>query len=142
MNARQRDAFLWQWSRKRAIGARGAALRGLLIGAAGGVLFAVLLQWLTRSEGRAGVDVWLAGLRQFGLVMALAVPAFGALGLALTWRIYASQERIYQALLDQGATLPAAAPVLGWADRGPALAVGVTMALLTGLIVAAFIAYG
>jgi hypothetical protein len=41
VNERQRDLFLYQWSRRRAPGAARIALRGAVIGAFGGLAFAV-----------------------------------------------------------------------------------------------------
>lgn len=140
MNQRQRDAFLWKWARSRRIGAGGAALRGLLIGAAGGLLFAVLMLWSMGGEP-GGFDKLLDRLRQAAALVGLAVPCLAGLGFAVTRRVYASQERIFQALLDQGAVVPAVPPQLGWSDRGPAIAVGITMLILAGLIVAAFVAF-
>lgn len=43
MNARQRDLFLWVWSRRRTPGRAAIGLRGLIIGVLGGVLFTFIM---------------------------------------------------------------------------------------------------
>lgn len=43
MNERQRDLFLYVWSRRRAPGQMAVSLRGAIIGALGGVVFALIL---------------------------------------------------------------------------------------------------
>lgn len=120
MNERQRDLFLWAWSRRRKPGRLGVALRGAAIGAAGGMLFTLVL------APPAG-DV----LRMLGM----AVPAFGLIGLLGADRVFVSQESTYQSLLRAGAQIPQRKPDMQITDRGPAIAVGIAVAIIAGFIV-------
>lgn len=141
MNERPRDLFLYEWSRRRAPGQTAIALRGGLIGAAGGLLFTLLMF----SGGAVDVgNTWPALMHAFsegGRMLLLAVPAFGAIGYFGANRLYASQEAMYQAMLQSGARPPAQKPVMEGADRWPAIAVGVAFLVIGGFIVALFIAY-
>lgn len=120
MNERQRDLFLWVWSRRRTPGRLGMALRGAAIGAAGGVLFSLIM------APPAG---------DFLRMLLMAIPAFGFIGLVGADRVFVSQERTYQSMLDAGAHVPPQKPAMQMADRGPAIAVGIAAAIIAGFIV-------
>lgn len=138
MTERQRDLFLYQWSRRRTPGRARVALRGAVVGALGGVAFA----WILTAQGAQlpGVHAYdIAGqIRSILRLLALAVPAFAFLGWVTTARIWTSQERIYQGLLATGARVPTEKPVLAAAERGPQLAVAVAVAVIAGLVLALF----
>lgn len=143
MNERQRDLFLWVWSRRRKPGQAAIGMRGALIGAAGGVLFTLLM-----SPGApANVHSYDTGGQLFGALfehlrmLALAVPAFAGIGWLLTNRIYASQEAMYQTMLQGGARVPERKPRMDMADRWPAIAVGVAAALIAIFIATLFVMY-
>ncbi len=125
MNERQRDLFLYVWSRRRTPGQNAIALRGALIGAAGGLLFTLLMF----GGGAVSVgNTWpslMHALSEGFRMLVLAVPAFGAIGYFGANRVYASQEAMYQAMLQSGAQVPAQKPVMQGADRWPAIAVGI-----------------
>lgn len=134
MNDRQRDLFLYQWSRRRAPGGTRIALRGALIGALGGAAFAmVLLGDGAQTPGVAAYDT--AGQIKSALsLFAMSVPTFAALGWASARRIWRSQEAMYQALLAGGATVPEQKPMLAVSDRGPMIAVWIVVAVIAGFI--------
>jgi hypothetical protein len=141
VNERQRDLFLYEWSRRRAAGQAAVALRGALIGAAGGILFTLLMLGAGAiGFGNTSASL-VSGLGDVLKMLALAVPAFGAIGYFGANRVYASQENMYQAMLQSGAQAPAQKPVMQGADRWPAIAVGVTVVVIAGFIIALFIAY-
>lgn len=138
MNDRQRDLFLYLWSRRRAPGRTRVMLRGAAIGALGGLVFA----WILASggahtpgvaaydtAGRLGSDLRLLGL---------SVAAFAGIGLAGARRVWSSQEAMYQSLLAAGARVPDRKPALGLRDRGPAIAVAIVVIVIAGAIVALF----
>jgi hypothetical protein len=132
MNERQRDLFLWQWSRRRTPGQLAIGLRGAAIGALGGVLFGLLL-----APGPApGVHAYdflgqlISGLR----VYVLSVPTFAVIGWSGARRVFAAHEAMYQSLLAAGARVPEQKPVLQARDRGPAVAVGIAVAVIVGFI--------
>jgi len=54
---------------------------------------------------------------------AMAIPAFAAIGALVAWRVWGSQEAIYQNLLAQGYQEPAEPPVLTNAEKWPQYAV-------------------
>ena len=136
MNDRQRDLFLYQWSRRRAPGGARIALRGAVIGALGGLAFAiVLLQDGARTPGVHAYDI--AGqIRSALTLLGLSVPAFAAIGWIGARRVWTANEAMYQAIVAAGARVPDEKPVLTLADRGPLLAV-----VITALVIAGFIAY-
>lgn len=144
MNERQRDLFLYLWSRRRTPGQMAISLRGALIGALGGVLFTLML-----SPG-ASVDVpaYDTGGQLFGglaanlRMLALAVPAFGLIGFIGANRVYAAQETMYQSMLASGAQVPSQKPVMSMGDRGPAIAVGIAVAVIIGFILFVAITLG
>jgi hypothetical protein len=134
VNERQRDLFLYQWSRRRAPSATRAALRGAGIGALGGLAFAAtLLQGGARTPGVPAYDV--AGQIGSALrLLGLAVPAFALLGWVGARRIWTSNESMYRALVESGARVPDAKPALTLAERGPLLAVAITVVVIAGFI--------
>lgn len=142
MNDRQRDLFLWQWSRRRGIGAAGATVRGLLIGGVAGLVFAIVMGFMMGDQDNRSTAAVLATFRSWLVILGLSVPAFAGLMAAIAWRVFASHEHMYQALLRRGASVPERAPVMQAGDRWPVVAVGVAAAILVGLVVALFIAYG
>lgn len=142
MNERQRDLFLWQWSRRRVIGRSGAILRGLAIGAAGGLAFAVAMGLTMGGADDRSTAATMEAAKSWFLMLGLAVPSFAALMAGIAARVFVSHESMYQAILRTGARVPDARPTLRAADRGPQIAVFVAVAILVGLIVALFLAYG
>jgi len=137
MNPRQRDLFLWVWSRRRKPGRAAIALRGLLIGALGGVLFTLIM-----SPGApSGTPAYDAAGQLFGALgeywrmLLLAAPAFGFIGWIGADRVFVQQERMYQAMLEAGAKVPEQKPVMQMSDRGPAIAVGVAVVIIAGFII-------
>ena len=120
MNERQRDLFLWLWSRRRTPGRLGIALRGAAIGAAGGLLFTLIMA---------------PPADDFIRMLMMAVPAFGFLGLLGADRVFNAQEGMYQSMLETGAQVPAQKPEMKLADRGPMLAVIIAAAVIAGFIV-------
>lgn len=136
MNERQRDLFLWVWSRRRTPGRTAIALRGAVIGALGGVLFTLIMA----PGAPAGTAAYDIGGQLFGAIgenlriLAMAVPAFGFIGWLGADRVFASQERMYQSMLASGARVPDQKPVMQASDRGPAIAVGIAVALIVGFI--------
>lgn len=143
MNVRQRDLFLWQWAQRRRVGLRTVALRGTLIGAAGGLAFA----WILGSDFSSGTgarDVaWaLAASKQWAQLLLMSVASFAGIGYALTTRVFRAHEFMFQQMLQSGAVVPATPPVLTLADRGPAIAVAIAATLIGGLVLAAVIFLG
>jgi hypothetical protein len=134
MNDRQRDLFLYQWSRRRAPGGARIALRGALIGALGGLAFAVvLLQDGAHTPGVHAYDT--AGqIRSALTLLGLSVPAFAGIGWIGARRVWTANEAIYQAIVASGARVPREKPVLTLGDRGPMLAVAVTVVVIAGFI--------
>jgi len=144
VNERQRDLFLWVWSRRRQPGRAAIGLRGALIGALGGVAFALILA-PGASPDIPNYNQWgqlFGGIGNTLKAMVLAVPAFGFLAWLGADRIYAAQERMYQDMLAAGARVPEQKPVMELRDRGPALAVAIAFAVIGGLILALFVAVG
>jgi len=138
MNERQRDLFLYLWSRRRTPGRTRILLRGAIVGGLGGVSFALILAYGgAHTSGVAAHDT--AGqIRSVLHLLALSVPAFGGIGLAGAHRVWRSQEAMYQALLATGARVPDRKPEITIRDRGPAIAVAITVVVLAGLIAALF----
>jgi hypothetical protein len=129
----QRDLFLYQWSRRRAPGRTRIMLRGAVIGGLGGLAFALFMANGSHTPGVAAYDI--AG--QIGTLLkliGLSVPAFAGIGLAGARRTWNGQEAIYQSLLRAGARVPDQKPVLTTRERGPMIAVVVTVVVLAGLI--------
>jgi hypothetical protein len=132
MNERQRDLFLWQWSKRRTPGRHAIGLRGAAIGALGGVLFGLLLAPGPDPDVHAYdfLGQLLSGFR----VYVLSIPALAAIGWSGARRVFASHEAMYQSLLAQGARVPEQKPVMQARDRGPAIAVGIAVAVIAGFI--------
>lgn len=141
MNDRQRDLFLWQWSRRRTPGAFVVGVRGALIGAAGGVLFALILGGDLRGDNGSVASV-LAALKQGVAALVMAVPAFAGIGYLGARRVFLANEAMYQAMLKSGARVPEYPPQLRAGDRGPAIAVAVAMVLIVAFIGFLWIRYG
>lgn len=142
MNERQRDMFLWQWSQRRRRGHRTVALRGAAIGAVGGLVFALILGSEFGGSGPRDTAWLLQSMGQWAKLIVLSVPAFASIGYLGASRVFRSFEAMYQAILQTGAQVPAQAPALALADRGPAIAVGVAVAVIGGLVLAAIIFLG
>lgn len=134
--------FLWQWSRRRRVGLATAAFRGGAVGAVGGLLFAVILGAGFGGGGARDAAWLMESLRAFGWLLVLSIPSFAWIGYRGATQVFLGHERIYQALLQQGAVVPAQAPTLRWADRGPAIAVGLTVVAIMAFIVVLFVLYG
>jgi hypothetical protein len=144
MNPRQRDLFLWIWSRRRKPGRAAIARRGLIIGALGGALFTLIMA-PGAPAGTHAYDVagqLFGALSEHGRMLILAVPAFAFIGWMGADRVFVQQERMYQALLEAGARVPDAKPVMQMSDRGPAIAVGVAVAVIGGFILVLIIMTG
>lgn len=125
MNERQRDLFLYVWSKRRTPGQMAVSLRGALIGALGGLAFAAIVA--------GGIDPAQLVTRG-GTLLLMSVGAFAGIGFFLSNRVFASQETMYQNMLAHGAQVPAEKPVMQGADRWPAIAVGVAVAVIAGFI--------
>lgn len=133
MTPAQRDMFLYKWSKSRAKGRLGFAWRGLVIGALGGLAFALILGGGFDFSGAP--DRVMDTLGKAGLLLVLSVGGFAWLGLLMVDRIYRGQEHQYQVLLSQGAVPPAAPPVMTHKDRTPLYFVIATAVILAGFIV-------
>ena len=142
MNERQRDMFLWKWSRSRRPGRTAIAIRGAVIGALGGVVFAVIMLSGMGNGGNRSTEAVLAGLQQGWLMLGLSIPAFGGMGFVSAYRVFSSQEAMYQSLLRAGARVPDQKPVLGARDRGPAIAVAIAVVVIVAFIVFVWIKLG
>jgi hypothetical protein len=144
MNERQRDLFLYAWSRRRQPGQAQIALRGAIIGALGGLVFAIILFGDVAAGARGnytGLSILIPIIERGGLLLLLSVGAFGLIGFTLANRVFASQEAMYQSMLASGAQIPAQRPVMQGADRWPAIAVGVAFAVIAIFIVVLFVMY-
>jgi hypothetical protein len=75
-------------------------------------------------------------------LIALSVPAFAFIGWLGANRVYAAQEAMFQSMLASGAEVPAQKPVMQPGDRGPAVAVGIAVAIIAGFIIFLFVQYG
>ncbi len=143
MNERQRDLFLYLWSRRRTTGPAAIALRGAIIGALGGVAFAAIMLGAVGADrgSYTGISALLPLIERGGLLLGLAVPAFAWIGYLGASRVYAAQEAMYQSMLAAGARVPEQKPVMQASDRGPAIAVAIAAAIIVGFIVILFIMY-
>lgn len=142
MNQRQRDMFLWQWSQRRGKGHATVALRGAAIGAVGGLVFALILGSDLGGSGPRDTAWLLQSMKQWASLLLLSIPAFAWIGYIGASRVFRSHEAMFQAILQTGAQVPTQAPVLNLGDRGPAIAVGVAVAVIGGLVLAAIIFLG
>lgn len=141
MNERRRDMFLWQWSRKRQPGRAAVAIRGAVIGALGGLVFAVIM-FSGMGNGNRSTATVLSSLRQGWMLLGLSIPAFAAMGFTLAYRIFSSQEAMYQSLLRAGARVPDQKPVMAAGDHGPAIAVAIAFAVIAAFIIFLIIKFG
>lgn len=145
MNERQRDLFLYEWSRRRTPGAAAIGLRGALIGALGGLVFALIMAGDIVGGARGsytGISAIIPMIERGGVLLVLSVGAFAAIGFLLANRVFASQEAMYQAMLASGAQPPETKPAMQGADRWPAIMVGVAVAVITGFIAFVWITLG
>lgn len=143
MNERQRDLFMWIWSRRRQIGQAQAGLRGLIIGVLGGLLFTfIMMGEIGVDRGTyTGVSAILPLIQRGGMLLVLSVGAFAFIGFMGANRVFLAQEAQYQALLQAGARVPDQKPEMQLSDRGPALTVGIAVAVIAAFIVALFVMY-
>ena len=144
MNERQRDLFLWLWSQRRKPGQQAIALRGAAIGALGGLVFALILAGnsdLSSSTTYTGLSVIIPIIERGGVLLLLSIGAFGLLGFILANRVFAAQEAMYQSMLAAGARVPQQKPQMQPGDRGPAVAVAITAAIIAAFIVILFVNY-
>lgn len=133
MNERQRDLFLYVWSERRKPGQAAIALRGALIGAIGGLVFALILM----------SDISPSSLLERGaMLFGVSIAAFAGIGFIAANRVFASQEQIYQSIIATGAQIPTQKPVMQGADRWPAIAVGVAVAIIAIFIIVVATMYG
>jgi hypothetical protein len=144
VNERQRDLFMYVWSRRRTPGQAAVSMRGLLIGALGGLMFTLMLIGDIGADRGiyTGISAIIPFIERGGKLLVLSVGAFGAMGFLLTNRVFASQEAMYQRLLAQGAQVPAQKPVMQGADRWPAIAVGIAVVVIAGFITFVWITLG
>jgi len=144
VNERQRDLFLWLWSQRRKPGQAGIGLRGAATGALGGLAFALIMAGDIDfgRAGYAGLSAILPLIERGGLLLVLSVGAFAGLGFLLANRVFASQEAMYQAMLASGARVPEQKPVMQGADRWPAIAVAIAVAVIAGFILFVFVTLG
>jgi len=135
VNERQRDLFLYAWSRRRTPGQAAIGLRGAAIGALGGLVFALIMAGGIDFGGKGGgLAAIIPMITRGGTLFAISIAAFGSLGFLLANRVFASQEAIYQSMLASGARVPDQKPVMQGADRWPAVMVGVAVAVIAGFI--------
>lgn len=131
----QRDLFLYQWSRRRAPGRTRILLRGALIGGLGGLAFALVLA--SGGAHASGASNDTAGqIVSFLQLLGMSVLTFGGMAVANAHRVWRTQEMFYQSLLASGAQVPSQKPELTLRERGPMIAVGITVVVLAGLIAA------
>lgn len=148
MSPNQRDLFLWSWSRSRKRGRIGNLLVCAAIGAAGGVLFGLMLAGDVAGglgpvhEASPSVQTLGVMLSTLGKLFGLAIPAFALLAAGLGDRVFMSQEAMFQNLLRQGAGVPEQKPTLSQAERWPQIAVFVAVGIIVSFIVVVWFMYG
>lgn len=145
MNERQRDLFLYVWSERRKPGQVAISLRGLAIGALGGLVFALILLGDVTAGSRGnytGISAIIPMIERGGMLFVMSIGAFGGIGFLLANRVFASQEAMYQSMLASGATVPTQKPVMQGADRWPAIMVGIAVAVIVGFIAFVWITLG
>lgn len=152
MSPAQRDTFMWEWGKRRARGRMHFLLLAAGIGAAGGVLFTVMMMGMSggnlRFSGMPEEPAYtIAGQLQplisAIIMLGMAVPAFGFLGGLTAFRIWNGQEFQYQKLLEQGAVPPTQKPAaLQGMDRAPQIAVFIAFGVIALFIlfIAIFVA--
>jgi hypothetical protein len=143
VNERQRDLFLWLWSRRRKPGQQAIALRGAAIGALGGVAFALILFGNVGFDrgNYTGLSIIIPMLERGATLLALSVVAFALLGFILAKRVFATQEAMYQNMLAAGARVPDSKPQMQPGDRGPAIAAAIAAAAIAAFVIALFVMY-
>jgi hypothetical protein len=141
VNERQRDLFLYIWTQRRKPGQTAIGLRGALIGALGGLVFALILMPDATSSGAQNNDI-IAQIMSAAKLFGLSIPAFAFIGWLGANRVFAAQEAQYQAILQTGARIPDQKPVMQPADRWPAIMVGVFVLIIVGFIATLFVMYG
>ncbi|MCP5182066.1 MAG: hypothetical protein H6993_09475 [Pseudomonadales bacterium] len=139
MNDPQRDAFLWSWSRRRAIGRGKFGLYGVALGALGGFLFAWFLSPGPGERSAHAYDTLGQLMPDFSLY-GMAMAAFGAMGWSAADRLFRHQDRVFQGLLDLGATVPEEKP--DTPINGPQIAVYAALLIIALLVVGLFVAFG
>jgi hypothetical protein len=120
------------------------SLRGAIIGALGGLVFALMMIGEIGGDrgSYTGISTILPLIQRGGTLLVLSVGAFAGIGFALANRVFASQEAMYQGMLNSGARPPAEKPVMQGADRWPMVAVGIAIAVIAGFIVFVAITLG
>ena len=137
MNARQRDQFLFLWSRRRQRGATTVGRLGAWIGAGGGLLFTLIMlasMGPPDAAGYTGLSSLIPVVERASLLLVMTVPTLAAIGRSKARRVFMLQESMYLRLLSDGAQVPATAPTLKPIDRWPALLVGGTVLVLGGFV--------
>jgi len=147
MTPNQRDVFMYSWAQRRKRGRLGNLTLCAAIGAAGGLLFGLMLAGDLSSTLTSGseaspsvhsISIYLGNLfKLFGL----AIPAFAALAAFLGDRVYMSNEAMYQNFVAQGAAPPAQKPTLTAAERGPQIAVFIAAGVIAIFIAVVWIMY-
>lgn len=133
MQGKQQQLFMWQWSQRRARGRNGTTLRGALMGAIGGAVFAFFLAPNSRKPGVHAYD-FLGTLLSAATVMALSVPIFAVLSAILARRVFSSQEAMFQSSVQAGVPIPAQRPALSLAERWPLIVVVGVALVIAGFI--------
>lgn len=127
MTNREESIFLWGWARRRREGQRVTLVRGLLIGAIGGFVFAAIMLFaMTQGGASFGVSEEAAGpilgaiARVLGptlFLFVISIAAFAGLGVFVSIVIWRRMEWRYHALLDAGRHVPLDEPVLTAAEK-------------------------
>lgn len=119
MNDRQRDLFLWEWSKRRKRGLWRVTLLGGLIGGLGGLVFALVLMQAPEVGPRHGLSSLIPLLERFFQWIFWSVPPFAVIGMGFAYRTFSRNELWFQLLLDGGAKVPEQRPILQPGDRWP-----------------------
>lgn len=121
--------FLYEWDKKRAGGFGKVLLVGASVGAAGGLVFAIIMAVATPgmriSEDDMAPFVLLIA-RAMGPVpflFLISIGAFGGLGAFLALTVWRKMEGRYHALISAGHRPPAQKPVFTLKQRLPGLIV-------------------
>lgn len=127
MNNREESIFLWGWARRRRAGQGATLLRGLLIGAIGGFVFAALMLFaMTQGGASFSINEEAAGPMLSGIarvlgptlfLFAISIVAFAGLGVFVSIAIWRRMEWRYHALLEAGRHVPPDEPVLTAAEK-------------------------
>lgn len=127
MTSREESIFLYGWARRRREGQRVTLVRGLLIGAIGGLLFAGLMLFaMTQGGASFSINEDAAGPMLSGIAHALgptlflfviSIGAFAGLGVFVSIAIWRRMEWRYHALLEAGRHVPPDEPVLTAAEK-------------------------